>query len=139
MIHMLQGGVEEEGGTSLGLAYELKVDNEIGGKTGTTNQASDGWYVGVTKDLVTGVWGGGDGRSIHYESWVMGQGGRTARPIFEAFMLKVYAAESLPYEKGPFKRPLSGLDMNLDCGKYATGDSDSIPVEDEEPWDPNAF
>ena len=139
MIHMLQGGVEEAGGTSGGLAYELKVDNEIGGKTGTTNQASDGWYVGVTKDLVTGVWVGGDERSIHYESWVMGQGGRTARPIFESFMLKVYADESLPYDKGPFKRPLSGLDMNLDCGRYATDDPDSVPVEDEEQWDPNAF
>jgi penicillin-binding protein 1A len=139
MVHMLQGGVEEEGGTSLGLAYELKADNEIGGKTGTTNAASDGWYVGVTKDLVTGVWVGGDERSIHYESWTMGQGGRTARPIFEAFMLKVYADESLPYKKGPFKRPLSGLDMNLDCGKYASDDPDAVPVEDEDQWDPNAF
>jgi len=138
MIHMLQGGVQEEGGTSLGLPYELKVDNELGGKTGTTNQASDGWYVGVTKDLVSGAWVGGDERSIHFESWVMGQGGRTARPIWEKYMLKVYADELLPYKKGPFKRPVSGLDITLDCGEYSTdpGESDSIPEVDE--WDPNA-
>ena len=137
MIHMLQGGVQEEGGTSLGVPYELKEDNELGGKTGTTNAASDGWYVGVTKDLVAGAWVGGDERSIHYESWVMGQGGRTARPIWEKFMLKVYADELLPYKKGPFKRPLSGLDMTLDCDQHSnTDESDSIQVIDE--WDPNA-
>src|SRR5690606_14993844 len=119
-------------------AYELKVDNEIGGKTGTTNQASDGWYVGVTKDLVTGGWVGGDERSIHYESWVMGQGWRTARPIFASFMLKVYADESLPYDKGPFKSPLSGRVMTLDCGIYATDYPDSVRVKDEVQLDCNA-
>ena len=69
-----RGGVEESGGTSVGLPYELKKDNEIGGKTGTTNDASDGWYMGVTHDLVTGIWVGGDERAIHFPSWVMGQG-----------------------------------------------------------------
>ncbi|HYG18391.1 MAG TPA: transglycosylase domain-containing protein, partial [Ohtaekwangia sp.] len=59
MIYMLRGGVEESGGTSIGLPHDLKVDNEIGGKTGTTNNASDGWYMGVTHNLVTGVWVGG--------------------------------------------------------------------------------
>jgi penicillin-binding protein 1A len=68
----------------------------------------------------------------------MGQGGRTARPIWEKYMLKVYADELLPYKKGPFKRPVSGLDITLDCGEYSTdpGESDSIPEVDE--WDPNA-
>ncbi|CAN0458037.1 unnamed protein product, partial [Phaeothamnion confervicola] len=56
MIYMLMGGVEILGGTSSGLPHDLKVDNEIGGKTGTTNNASDGWYMGVTKDLVSGAW-----------------------------------------------------------------------------------
>ena len=87
---MLRGGVEEEGGTSVYLPYELKVDNEIGGKTGTTNNASDGWYMGITKDLVTGVWVGGDERSIHFEQWSEGQGGRTARPIWSKYMPKDY-------------------------------------------------
>ncbi|MDX1628011.1 MAG: transglycosylase domain-containing protein, partial [Fulvivirga sp.] len=118
MLYMLRGGIEEEGGTSRGLSMEVKIDNEIGGKTGTTNNASDGWYMGVTKDLVTGIWVGGDERSIHFRSWVLGQGGKTARPIWDKYMQKVYADEELPYEKGPFKRPVGGIDVTLDCSQY---------------------
>ena len=65
---MLQGGMEEPGGTSQALwEYDLwKKGNQIGGKTGTTSNYSDGWYMGMTKDLVTGVWVGGEDRSIHF-------------------------------------------------------------------------
>jgi penicillin-binding protein 1A len=133
MLFMLKGGVEIEGGTSTGLKYDLKKDNEIGGKTGTTDNASDGWYMGVTKDLVSGVWVGGDERSIHFRSWDMGQGSKTARPIWERFMLKVYLDETLTYKKGPFKRPL-GIDFTPDCAKYDNVQSDSLSV-DESPWD----
>jgi penicillin-binding protein 1A len=129
------GGVEIEGGTSRGLPYELRIENEIGGKTGTTNNASDGWYMGVTKDLVSGVWVGGDERSIHYRSWDMGQGSRTARPIWSNFMLKVYKDESLPYKKGSFKTPATGIDINLDCNRYEAIGSDSLQVEDETLWE----
>ena len=68
MVHMLKGGMEEPGGTSQALwEYDLwKNGNQIGGKTGTTSNYSDGWYMGVTKDLVTGVWVGGEDRSIHF-------------------------------------------------------------------------
>ncbi|NBP71550.1 MAG: penicillin-binding protein, partial [Cytophagia bacterium] len=93
---------------------------EIGGKTGTTDNASDGWYMGITKDLVSGAWVGGDERSIHYRSWSSGQGGKTARPIWSNFMMKVYADESLPYKKGKFKTPDSGIDITLDCEQYET-------------------
>jgi penicillin-binding protein 1A len=134
MVYMLMGGVTIEGGTSRGLSYDLKVDNEIGGKTGTTNNASDGWYMGITKDLVSGVWVGGDERSIHYRSWDMGQGSRTARPIWDKYMRKVYADQALAYKKGPFKRPATGIDVNLDCSKYETIDGDSTVVEDEAMW-----
>lgn len=133
MLFMLKGGVEIEGGTSVGLKYDLKKDNEIGGKTGTTDNASDGWYMGVTKDLVSGVWVGGDERSIHFRSWDMGQGSKTARPIWERFMLKIYLDESLTYKKGPFNRPL-GIDFTPDCAKYDNVQSDSLSV-DESPWD----
>lgn len=133
MVYMLQGGVQEEGGTSRGLPKELKIDNEIGGKTGTTDNASDGWYMGITKDLVSGAWVGGDERSIHYRSWSQGQGGKTARPIWSSYMLKVYADESLPYKKGTFKRPSNGIDSTLDCDAYETV-ADSVAVE---PWSPD--
>ncbi|QSE98343.1 penicillin-binding protein 1A [Fulvivirga lutea] len=138
MLYMLRGGVEERGGTSQGLSMELKIDNEIGGKTGTTNNASDGWYMGVTKDLVTGVWVGGDERSIHFRSWYLGQGSKTARPIWDKFMRQVYESEELGYEKGRFQQPPGGIDVTLDCSKYATNKSDSIVLE-EEPWDPNSI
>lgn len=136
MIYMLQGGVEISGGTSSGLKYQLKVDNELGGKTGTTNNASDGWYVGVTKNLVSGAWVGGDERSIHYEHWWQGQGSKTARPIWEAYMLKVYADPELTtYKKGPFKRPSSGLDITLDCTRFFTAEKDSVDTPENDSWE----
>lgn len=138
MLYMLRGGIEESGGTSRGISMELKIDNEIGGKTGTTNNASDGWYMGVTKDLVTGVWVGGEERSIHFRNWGMGSGARTARPIWDIFMRKVYEDQELAYEKGPFQQPQEGIDVTLDCDKYSTVESDSVILE-EEPWDPNSI
>lgn len=128
MVYMLMGGVEIKGGTSGGLPYELKVDNEIGGKTGTTNNASDGWYMGVTKDLVSGAWVGGDEKSIHYRSWDMGQGSRTARPIWAAYMKKVYADNTLEYKKGSFKRPAT-LDIRLDCEEYYIDPTDTTQTQ----------
>lgn len=135
MIYMLMGGVQIAGGTSGGLSFDLKEDNEIGGKTGTTNNASDGWYMGVTKDLVSGAWVGGDERSIHYRSWDMGQGSRTARPIWEKFMRKVYMDPSLEYKKGTFRRPSTGMDITLDCSQYENPENDSTFVEDETAWE----
>jgi len=125
MLHMLKGGIEESGGTSRGLSMAVKENNEIGGKTGTTNNASDGWYMGVTKDLVSGVWVGGDERSIHFRNWSMGQGGRTARPIWDKYMQQIYADSLLGYEKGKFKRPAMGISVELDCSKYASSSSDN--------------
>lgn len=135
MVYLLMGGVDEAGGTSVGLPYELKKDNEIGGKTGTTNNASDGWYMGITRDLVSGAWVGGDERSIHYRNWSMGQGGKTARPIWASYMMKVYADPTLEYKKGQFRRPSGGLDMTLNCAAY---ESPEAPAGgDVEKWDPN--
>jgi penicillin-binding protein 1A len=124
MIYMLEGGVQERGGTSGLLPHELVVDNEIGGKTGTTNDASDGWYMGVTHDLVTGVWVGGDERGIHFPSWGLGSGAVSALPMWGKFMTKVYADPLTGVKKGTFKRPSNGLDITLDCSRYQVG-SDS--------------
>ena len=134
MIYMLMGGIEVTGGTSRGLNYELKKDNEIGGKTGTTNSASDGWYMGITHDLVTGVWVGGDEHSIHFPSWIFGQGARTAMPIWDKYMTKTYADPSTGIVKGKFKLPKSGMDISLDCARYQQ--PDSLKLE-EKPWDIN--
>jgi penicillin-binding protein 1A len=132
MIHMLRGGVEEEGGTSGGLPRELKIDNEIGGKTGTTNDASDGWYMGITHDLVVGTWVGGDERAIRFPSWTFGQGIKTARPIFSNFLLKVYADKESGITKGRFQQPRSGLPFLGDCSRF--NESDSIQTAPQERW-----
>lgn len=131
MIYMLQGGVTDELGTSRGLSYSLKVDNEIGGKTGTTDNASDGWYMGITHNLVTGVWVGGEERAIRFPNWSFGAGSKSARPIWDKFMVKVYEHPEVGFPKGYFRRPASGLDMSLDCDAYESADSLALPIQDE--------
>ncbi|MEO9476865.1 MAG: transglycosylase domain-containing protein [Cyclobacteriaceae bacterium] len=136
MLHMLKGTTEEPGGTALGLDPSLRIDNEIGAKTGTTQNASDGWFMGVTRDLAAGAWVGGDDRSIHFRYWALGQGARTAMPIWEKYMLKVYADETLDYQKAPFDRPIKPITIELDCDKYNNiiepSDSTSVEVIDED-------
>lgn len=118
MTYMLRGGFEEQSGTSQGVPWSLREGNELGGKTGTTQNASDGWYIGMSKDLVSGVWTGGDDRAIHFRSWISGQGSRTARPIWVKYMEKVYADKELGYTKGPFPRPERPLSIEIDCDVY---------------------
>ncbi|MCS5490645.1 penicillin-binding protein 1A [Algoriphagus limi] len=118
MTYMLRGGFEEESGTSQGVPWSLREGNELGGKTGTTQNASDGWYMGISKDLVSGVWVGGDDRAIHFRSWIAGQGSRTARPVWVKYMEKVYADKDLGYTKGPFPRPERPLSIEIDCDVY---------------------
>lgn len=127
MLHMLKGVVEM--GTGRTLDYELKENNEIGAKTGTTQNASDGWFIGVTRDLVSGAWVGGDDRSIRFRYWTMGQGGRTALPIWEKYMMKVYADESLGYKKGYFEKPTQTLRTVIDCELYEESANASDTVE----------
>jgi len=118
MTYMLRGGFEEEDGTSQGVPWTLREGNELGGKTGTTQNASDGWYMGISKDLVSGTWVGGDDRAIHFRSWTAGQGSKTARPIWVKYMAKVYGDPSLGYTRGPFPRPERPLSIEINCDKY---------------------
>ncbi|MDI1324560.1 MAG: transglycosylase domain-containing protein [Algoriphagus sp.] len=118
MTYMLRGGFEERGGTSQGVPYTIREGNELGGKTGTTQNASDGWYMGISKDLVSGTWVGGDDRAIHFRSWTAGQGSKTARPIWVKYMTKVYADKSLGYTKGAFPRPERPLSIEINCDVY---------------------
>ncbi|WP_192823359.1 penicillin-binding protein 1A [Rufibacter sp. LB8] len=117
MVHMLKGTMEEPGGTSQALwEYDLwKKGNQIGGKTGTTSNHSDGWYVGVTKDLVTGVWVGGEDRSIHFRTSAMGEGSKTALPIFGRFMEKVYQDPDLGIKLGVFPKAKVKINKPYNC------------------------
>lgn len=117
MMHMLKGGMEEPGGTSQALwEYDLwKQGNEIGGKTGTTSNHSDGWYMGVTKDLVTGVWVGGEDRSIHFRTSQLGEGSKTALPIYGLFMERIYEDQALGYTLGRFPKPTVDINKKYNC------------------------
>ena len=116
---MLKGSKEEEGGTARGLNPELTTDNDVGAKTGTTQNASDGWFVGVTHNLVSGAWVGGDDRSIHFRDWVFGQGARTAMPIWQEYMLNVYENTDLNIKKGRFDKPTKQINVEIDCSVYS--------------------
>jgi penicillin-binding protein 1A len=117
MLYMLRGGMDEPGGTSQALwEYDLwHKDNQIGGKTGTTSNYSDGWYMGVTKDLVTGVWVGGEDRSIHFQGSQQGEGGRMALPVFGKYMEKIYQDKRLGYDYGAFPKPSRKITKKYNC------------------------
>ncbi|WP_460891691.1 penicillin-binding protein 1A [Rufibacter soli] len=117
MVHMLKGTMEEPGGTSQALwEYDLwKKGNQIGGKTGTTSNYSDGWYMGVSKNLVTGVWVGGEDRSIHFRTSGTGEGSKTALPIYGRFMEKVYKDPNLGIKLGPFPKPAVKINKPYNC------------------------
>jgi penicillin-binding protein 1A len=117
MLYMLRGGMEEPGGTSQALwEWDLwKKNNQIGGKTGTSSDYVDGWYMGVSKDLVTGVWVGCDERSVHFRTSETGEGSRTALPIFAKFMEKVYRDPELGITLGPFPKPGVEISREYQC------------------------
>ena len=126
MLHMLKGSKEEEGGTARGLDPRLTINNDVGAKTGTTQNASDGWFIGVTKNLVSGAWVGGDDRSIRFRNWVLGQGARTAMPIWQEYMLEAYNDSTLNINKGQFDKPTKTISIEIDCDKYNNIIPDSL-------------
>ncbi len=95
MLVLLKAVVE--GGTGGRLRARYNVPGEIGGKTGTTNKNSDAWFMGVTPQLVSGCWVGGEDRDIHFVSTATGQGAAVALPIWAYYMKKIYADKSLNY------------------------------------------
>lgn len=97
MLYMLKGVVD--GGTAGRLRYKYNFTGEIGGKTGTTNNNSDAWFMGFTPDLVSGVWVGGDDRDIHFDSMRMGQGATMALPIWAYYMRRVFGDKRLGYSE----------------------------------------
>jgi len=102
-LRLMQGVVT--GGTGQRLRFRYGLTMPIAGKTGTTQNHSDGWWIGLTPELVTGVWVGGEVRSIHFPSLVYGQGARMALPIWGRFMQQVFADESINLYRGDFLRP----------------------------------
>ena len=133
MMYMLRGGMDEPGGTSQALwEWELfKKGNQIAGKTGTSSDYVDGWYMGLTKDLVTGVWVGCDERTVHFRSSGSGEGSKTALPIFATFMEKVYQDPKSGITFGPFPKPEVEITMEYNCvtPQYEFAKSDTVAID----------
>jgi len=125
MVRMLQGVVDgvyspaagKSRGTGVRLRFKYGFKNEMGGKTGTTQNQSDGYFMGITPNLVTGVWSGCEDRAAHFRTIHYGQGANMALPVFAEYMQRVYAdtLESGIYPID-FDIPKS-VDLKLDCGE----------------------
>ena len=118
MTVLLRGGMTEPGGTSRALwSWDLfRYNTDFGGKTGTSSNHSDAWFIGVTPKLIGGAWVGGEHRSVHFRNGELGQGSRTALPIFGMFMEKVLKDESLKQYRGKFPtKPKEEISREYTC------------------------
>ena len=128
MTILMKGVVEFGTGVSLRSTY--KLTNPIAGKTGTTQNSSDGWFMGLTPDLVSGCWVGGEDRSVHFDNMQLGQGARLALPIWGKYMQKVYADKTLKLSQRDFDKPTKKISIELDCSKYEKEEADDGLTED---------
>lgn len=127
MLYMLRSVVD--GGTASRLRYRYNITAQMGGKTGTTQNNSDGWFMGFTPSLVAGCWVGGEDRSIHFDRLNEGQGASMALPIYGLFMQKVYADKSLGYmENENFEIPSI---YSNPCGKPVSEENNNTPEKSE--------
>jgi len=130
MVSLMRGVVD--GGTSRSLRYKYKFTNEIAGKTGTTNDNSDGWFIGMVPNLITGVWVGGEERSIRFASGAYGQGSSMALPIWAHYMREVYIDEDLGISKARFEVPDNMDGVEVDCSKYKETESEFEEIDNPE-------
>ena len=133
------------GGTAAGLRYYHEksrpwggIRQPMAGKTGTTQNGSDGWFIGLTPDLVTGVWVGAEDRSVHFPNITWGQGGRMALPIYGYYMQKVYADEALKISQEDFEKPSQPIPDELwNCRLTEDGGDGPIDYGDPDDMDFN--
>jgi penicillin-binding protein 1A len=125
----LPGGTAARMRSTYGIPYSIP----IAGKTGTTQNNSDGWFIGVTPDLVSGAWVGCEDRQVHFRSTALGQGGHMAMPIFAYYMKEVYNDRSLVISQGPFKKPDIEMTIEMDCENYNYGYEDKPDSDEPDP------
>jgi penicillin-binding protein 1A len=129
MCKMLQK-VATSGGTAARLGFRYNVGFPVGGKTGTTQNNSDGWFMGISPDIVAGCWVGAEDRQVHFQSTAFGQGANMALPIFGLFMRSVIDDKSIKYSTTDFKKPEIEFTIETDCDLYVpTTNSNTRPGE----------
>lgn len=125
MINLLESVINQ--GTGVRLRYKYELPGHIAGKTGTTQNHSDGWFMGITPNLVAGVWTGAEDRAVHFDNLKMGQGASMALPVFGTFLKKVYANPSLGVSPNDdWDRPVMQKYLNLNCDKQFDGEINEI-------------
>jgi penicillin-binding protein 1A len=134
MCELMKGVVQY--GTGARLRYKFDLKNPIAGKTGTTQNNSDGWFIGMTPDLVAGCWVGGEDRAVHFNTTDQGQGASMALPIWGKFFQKVYADKTIKISKGDFFKPARMSEIELDCSKY---DNENLQIIDDNSGDKDPF
>jgi penicillin-binding protein 1A len=144
MLNLMEGVTQSGSGARLRHSYQKNTTvykevitgypygftNPIAGKTGTTQNNSDGWFMGIVPNLVTGVWVGGDNRSIHFKSIAYGQGAAMALPIWGIYMKKNYENKELGISDKDFEKP-RGLSIELDCDKIRAEAKKNIDTEED--------
>ncbi len=130
MTNLMQGVVQF--GTGARLRGQYKLTAPIAGKTGTTQNQSDGWFIGITPQLAAGCWVGCEDRVVHFRSIEMGQGAREAMPIWALFMQRVYADKTINLYTGDFPSPTEPLSVELDCNKYKQEGGTSSGADDKD-------
>lgn len=138
MLYMMKGATEEKNGTAIALRGRYKFRGEIAAKTGTTQNYSDAWFVGITPHLVAGCWVGGEDKFIHFRSMAYGQGARLAMPMWALFMKKILADTTLGIkEEDTFTKPLKPLPSEFNCHRKNDG-ADSV-LNDKKKYYPSQY
>lgn len=126
ILNMLMNTTRLKGGTGLRLrGSKYGFRNEIAAKTGTTQNNSDGWFIGVLPQITAGCWVGAEDRSVHFRSIHYGQGANMALPVWALFVKKVYADSSLGIQPIPFEKPLDELPVEIDCSEYYNNEQEN--------------
>jgi len=112
MVKLLQGVVDK--GTARRLRFRYNLTNEIGGKTGTTQNNSDGWFIGITPELAAGCWVGADDRAVRFRTTALGGGANSALPIWGEFFKRIYADKTLNIKPGTFEAPAE-MSIPISC------------------------
>ena len=146
ILNLLKGVTQNGSGIRLKTSYPgagydavtghpYKFTNPIAGKTGTTDNNSDGWFMGVVPNLITGVWAGCEDRSAHFGSTTYGQGATVALPIWGLYMRKCYADKTLKVSKSDFEKPENPISIELNCeSKPRNNELEDTPDEEIPEW-----